>query len=185
MDAKNDPRWLVVMGVSGSGKTTLGNELAEIMGLDYRDGDDLHPQANIDKMAAGDPLTDEDRWPWLRLVGQWLADQEDGGIIGCSALKRVYRDVLREACPQVQFVHVHGDFDVLFERMGLRPGHFMPASLLQSQFDTLEPLEDDETGRVFDVTRPAREIARDVAAWLDETGSSPKHEHTSETDKTD
>lgn len=87
-------------------------------------------------------------------------------MVGCSALKRKYRDLIREYCPAVVFVHVHGDFDVLHERMQHRPGHFMPASLLQSQFDTLEPLEEDETGRVFDVTRPVEDIAQEAAFWI-------------------
>ena len=159
-------RHVVVMGVSGSGKTTVGEALSPLVGLEYRDGDDMHPQANIDKMAAGIPLNDADREPWLKQIGQWLGERPEGAMVGCSALKRKYRDLIREYCPAVVFVHVHGDFDVLHERMQHRPGHFMPASLLQSQFDTLEPLEDDETGRVFDVTRPASEIAGDAAAWI-------------------
>ena len=137
-----------------------------MVGLEYRDDDDMHPQANIDKMAAGTPLNDADREPWLKQIGQWLADRPEGAMVGCSALKRKYRDLIREYCPAVVFVHVHGDFDVLHERMQHRPGHFMPASLLQSQFDTLEPLEEDETGRVFDVTRPVEEIAQKAAAWI-------------------
>ena len=87
-------------------------------------------------MAAGIPLNDADREPWLKQIGQWLADRPEGAMVGCSALKRKYRDLIREYCPGVVFVHVHGDFDVLYERMQHRPGHFMPASLLQSQFDT-------------------------------------------------
>ena len=159
-------RHIVVMGVSGSGKTTVGETLSPLVGLEYRAGDDMHPQSNIDKMAAGIPLNDADREPWLKQIGQWLADRPEGAMVGCSALKRQYRDLIREYCPSVVFVHVHGDFDVLYERMQHRPGHFMPASLLQSQFDTLEPLENDETGRVFDVTRPASDIAGDAAEWI-------------------
>lgn len=115
-------RHIVVMGVSGSGKTTVGEALSPLVGLEYRDGDDMHPQANIDKMAAGTPLNDADREPWLKQIGQWLADRPEGAMVGCSALKRKYRDLIREYCPGVVFVHVHGDFDVLHERMQHRPG---------------------------------------------------------------
>lgn len=139
-------RHIVVMGVSGSGKTTVGQLLGEHLGLPYRDGDDLHPQANIDKMAQGQALTDDDRLPWLELVGQWLADHPDGGVIGCSALKRSYRDMIRSVVPDVTFVHVHGDRRVLEERMHQRPGHFMPSSLLDSQLEILEDLDDGENG---------------------------------------
>ena len=157
---------IVVMGVSGSGKTTIGNLISEKLDLPYRDGDDLHPQANIDKMAAGTPLTDEDRWPWLELVGQWLIDHPDGGVIGCSSLKRSYRELIREAAPEVKFVHVHGTRDVLDKRMSRRPGHFMPTSLLDSQLETLEELGSDEPGRVFDIADPADVLAEKVVAWL-------------------
>lgn len=157
---------IVVMGVSGSGKSTVGELLAQDRGLPYRDGDDLHPQANIDKMAEGIPLNDEDRWPWLDLVGAWLEDHPDGGIIGCSALKRSYRDRIRAVAPNTVFVHVHGDYDLLFERMDERPGHFMPASLLDSQMDTLEMLDDDEDGHVFDVTHTPEEIVKQASSWL-------------------
>lgn len=165
-------RQIVVMGVSGSGKTTVGDQLAERLGLPYHDGDDLHPQSNIDKMAEGIPLSDEDRWPWLELVGQWLAEHPEGGIIGCSALKRSYRDAIRAAAPDAVFVHVHGDFDLLRARMDDRPGHFMPASLLESQMDTLELLEDDEVGKTFDVQAPVDEITAAAAEWLETLGTS-------------
>ncbi|MCZ9310232.1 gluconokinase [Corynebacterium uberis] len=154
------------MGVSGAGKTTIGTLLAERLGVSYRDGDDLHPQANIDKMASGQPLNDEDRWPWLKEVGQWLAQAHDGGVIGCSALKRSYRDLIRQACPDVEFVHVHGDVDVLASRMDQREGHFMPSSLLESQLATLEPLGSDEAGAVFDIAAPADAVADKAAAWV-------------------
>ncbi|WP_034990561.1 gluconokinase [Corynebacterium halotolerans] len=157
---------IVIMGVSGSGKSTVGELLGERLGLPYRDGDDLHPPANIDKMSAGQPLTDEDRWPWLRLVGEWLTDHPDGGIIGCSALKRSYRDMIRESAPGVVFVHVHGTRELLHERMLHRPGHFMPASLLESQFDTLEDLGPDETGQVFDIAEPPETVVDQVTDWL-------------------
>ncbi len=157
---------IVVMGVSGSGKTTIGQLLGQRLGLEYRDGDDLHPQENIDKMAQGTPLNDDDRWPWLRLIGQWLVDHPEGGIIGCSALKRSYRDLIRESDPEVVFVHVHGSPELLAKRMEERPGHFMPPSLLQSQLDTLEPLGTDEKGRVFDIAQTPDELVDEVVAYL-------------------
>ena len=166
MTTENTPLHVVVMGVSGSGKTTVGEMLAEKLALPYYDGDDLHPQANIDKMAQGVPLTDEDRWPWLTLVGEWLAERPEGGVIGCSALKRSYRDAIRAASPGVSFVHVHGAKDLLRERMEHRPGHFMPASLLDSQFATLEELDEDEVGQVFDVADTPDRIVEAAAVWL-------------------
>lgn len=166
MTTENKPLHVVVMGVSGSGKTTVGDMLAETLGLPYYDGDDLHPQANIDKMAQGIPLTDEDRWPWLQLVGEWLAERPAGVVIGCSALKRSYRDAIRAASPGVAFVHVHGTKELLRGRMEERPGHFMPASLLDSQFDTLEELDEDEIGQVFDVSDSPGQIVEAAALWL-------------------
>lgn len=154
------------MGVSGSGKTTIGEQLAAHLGLPYRDGDDLHPQANIDKMASGQPLNDDDRWPWLDLVGSWLADHPEGGVIGCSALKRSYRDLIRQQAPDVKFVHVHGSTEVLQRRMESRPGHFMPPELLQSQLDTLEPLASDEVGAVFDIEQSPAQLVTCAADWL-------------------
>lgn len=160
------PVYLVIMGVSGCGKTTVGEYLAPLLGLPYLDGDDLHPQANIEKMTSGHPLNDEDRWPWLEQVGAWLEEQPNGGIIGCSALKRSYRDVIRRHAPGVQFVHLAGDFDLLYERINSRPGHFMKSTLLQSQFDTLEDLEEDEAGMRLDVAIPADELAQQIAQKL-------------------
>lgn len=157
---------VVVMGVSGSEKTTVGTMLGEKLGLPYRDGDDLHPQTNIDKMARGEALDDDDRWPWLKLVGQWLHQQESGGIIGCSALKRSYRDLIRSAAPGVKFVHVHGTEELLSERMNARTGHFMPPSLLKSQLETLEPLGADEDGLVVDIADSPKVIAQKAADWL-------------------
>lgn len=157
---------VVVMGVSGSGKTTTGLLLSERLDLPYADGDDLHPQVNIDKMAAGQPLNDEDRWPWLELIGRWLSDHPEGGIIGCSALKRSYRDLIRKFAPEVRFVHVHGTREVLGERMAHREGHFMPPELLDSQIATLEELADDESGAVFNVADAPEKVAEDAATWL-------------------
>lgn len=166
MPAQDIPHHVVVMGVSGSGKTTTGELLGELLDLPYADGDDLHPRSNIDKMEAGQPLNDEDRWPWLELIGRWLSEHPDGGIIGCSALKRSYRDLIREFAPEVRFIHVHGSREVLWERMSHREGHFMPPELLDSQFATLEKLGPEEPGAVFDVSLPPAEIVRRAAAWL-------------------
>ena len=148
---------LVVMGVSGSGKSTVGAALAQRLRVPYADADDFHPPENVAKMTAGEPLDDDDRAPWLEAIGAWLAER-DAGVITCSALKRGYRDLLRRHRSDVGFVHLHGDREVIARRQATRPGHFMPASLLDSQFATLEPLEDDERGFVVDVGRSVDEI---------------------------
>lgn len=143
---------IVVMGVSGSGKSTVGAALAQRLRVPFADADDFHPPANIAKMTSGQPLNDDDRHPWLEAIGEWLAERgERGGVMSCSALKRVYRDQLRRHCPDVEFVHLSGTPEVIGRRQASRPGHFMPASLLQSQFATLEPLESDENGFAIDV----------------------------------
>jgi gluconokinase len=139
------------MGVSGSGKSTVGAALARRIGVPFADADAFHPAANIAKMAAGTPLTDDDRYQWLDAVGQWLADHEGGGVMSCSALKRAYRDRLRSFCPQIEFLHLTGLPELIARRQAARPGHFMPSALLQSQFDTLEPLAPDEHGIAVDV----------------------------------
>ena len=143
---------IVVMGVSGSGKSTVGAALAQRLHVPFADADDFHPEANVAKMSAGHALNDDDRHPWLDAVGDWLANHcGEGGVMSCSALKRKYRDQLRKHCPQVRFLHLSGSPEVIGRRQASRPGHFMPASLLASQFDTLEPLEADEHGVVVDV----------------------------------
>jgi gluconokinase len=140
------------MGVSGSGKSTVGAALAQRLRVPFADADDFHPEANVAKMSAGHALNDEDRYPWLDAIGDWLAEHcGAGGVMSCSALKRKYRDQLRKHCPQVGFLHLSGSPEVIGRRQASRPGHFMPASLLASQFDTLEPLEADEPGVVVDV----------------------------------
>ena len=144
-------RPLVVMGVSGSGKSTVGAALAQRLRVPFEDADDFHPPENIAKMSAGEPLDDHDRRPWLEAIGQWLAEHPDGGVMSCSALKRKYRDQLRGHAPDVRFVLLAGSAEVIARRQASRPGHFMPASLLASQFATLEPLEPDEGGVVLDV----------------------------------
>ena len=145
------PPVLVVMGVSGSGKSTVGAAVAQRLRVPFADADDFHPPANIAKMTAGQALDDDDRRPWLEAIGEWLAAHPDGAVISCSALKRSYRDQLRAHAPDVAFLHLQGERDVIARRQASRPGHFMPASLLTSQFATLEPLQPDERGVVIDV----------------------------------
>lgn len=163
------PRVVVVMGVAGTGKSTVGALLATRLGVPYADGDDFHPPANIEKMRAGTPLTDEDRWPWLDAIGTWAHRQEaeGGGVVSCSALKRVYRDRLRATAPGIVLVHLTGDRNLIEERMRLRQGHFMPTALLDSQFATLEPLQADEPGVAVDVSGEPEEIADRTAAALE------------------
>ncbi len=152
---------IVVMGVSGSGKSTVGAALAGRLRVPFEDADDLHPQANIDKMSRGEPLDDHDRWPWLERIGQWLAEHSGGGVIAASALKRKYRDQLRHHAPDVEFVHLAGGRDVIEKRQASRPGHFMPSSLLRSQLSTLEPLAPDERGTTISVDQSVDEIVQE------------------------
>jgi carbohydrate kinase (thermoresistant glucokinase family) len=155
------------MGVSGSGKSTVGRAVADALGASFVDGDDLHPAANVAKMAAGIPLTDADREPWLRAVGRTLADGDDTGVVvACSALKRSYRDLIRAEAPGTVFAELDGPRELLQERM-IRPGHFMPASLLDSQLATLEPLQADEAGLRLDIAESPAELA---AAIVDRVG---------------
>jgi gluconokinase len=142
---------IVVMGVSGSGKSTVGAALAQRLRVPFADADDFHPPANIAKMTAGHALDDDDRYPWLEAIGDWLDEHRTGGVMSCSALKRRYRDQLRRHCPELRFLHLSGTPEVIGHRQASRPGHFMPATLLASQFETLEPLGDDEAGSVIDV----------------------------------
>ncbi len=146
------PPLIVVMGVSGSGKTTVGRLLAERLGVPFADADDLHSAAQVAKMAAGHPLTDDDRWPWLALVGAALSNAEGTGLVmACSALKRAYRDAILRAEPRTRFLDLEGSRALLESRVGHRVGHFMPASLLDSQLATLEPLARDEPGVAIDL----------------------------------
>jgi len=165
---------VVVMGVSGSGKSTVGAALAQRLRVPFADADDFHPPANIAKMTAGQPLDDHDRGPWLAAIGAWLAAHPGGGVMSCSALKRSYRDRLRGHAPHVEFLHLDGTPEVIMARQASRPGHFMPASLLASQFATLEPLAADERGVVVDVAQSVdRIVERYVASIRD---SSPTKE---------
>ena len=156
-------RSVVVMGVSGSGKTTVGSALAQRLGLRFVDADSLHPAANVEKMAAGIPLTDDDRWPWLDAVGAVLADGPV--VVACSALRRVYRDRLRVAAPDVAFVYLHASRELLEERMTHRT-HFMPVSLLDSQFATLEPPAPDEHAISIDVDESVDETVQKAVELL-------------------
>jgi gluconokinase len=143
------PCHVVVMGISGSGKTTIATRLAEQLDWTFAEADDFHPTANITKMSSGTPLTDEDRWPWLRRLADWIGEHEGAGrcaVVTCSALKRSYRDLLRDGHPSVWFAHVTADRELIRERLEHRSGHYMPSSLLDSQLATLEPLGDDEPG---------------------------------------
>ena len=165
-----DPVWhLVFMGVSGSGKSTVAGAVHERLGWDLAEGDDFHPPANVEKMAAGRPLDDEDRRPWLEALATWTRERDAAGtptLMTCSALRRSYRDVLRGGGERTFFVHLHGDPGLLLERMGGRD-HFMPPSLLESQLDILEPLADDEAGLVVDPVDPPQQIADQVLSRLD------------------
>jgi gluconokinase len=152
---------VVVMGVSGSGKSTVGTALAGRMGVPFADADDFHSPASVAKMRGGVALDDVDRRPWLLAIGQWLAQHRDGdggAVVTCSALKRAYRDTLREAAPDITFLHLDGDVETVRRRVAARTGHFMPESLVQSQFDALEPLEPDERGVVIDFALPVEVI---------------------------
>ena len=158
-------RRVVIMGVSGCGKSSVGAGLAARLGLNYRDGDDLHPPENVAKMRVGMPLTDADRWPWLDRVGQVLL-AEAPVIVGCSALKRAYRDRIRTAAGgPVTFVHLAGSQEVIAARMALRQGHYMPLSLLDSQFAALEPPAAEEAITVS-IDQPLEALVADILRQL-------------------
>ncbi|MGX5679769.1 gluconokinase [Schumannella luteola] len=158
---------VVVMGVSGSGKSTVGGLLADRLGIPFADADDLHPPANVEKMRAGHPLDDEDRGPWLLLVGDALAAATATGLVmACSSLKRAYRDLIRDRAPETVFVYLHGSRDLLVERMSAREGHFMPATLLDSQLATLEPPAADERAITVEISAAPGELAEEIAGTL-------------------
>lgn len=157
------------MGVSGCGKSTIGALVAHELGLPFTDGDSLHPLANIAKMAAGTPLSDDYRAPWLEIVGQKLTDSANGLVVACSALKRSYRDMIRAQAPDVVFLHLDGSREILGSRLEGRTGHFMPTTLLDSQLATLEPLEVDESAVVIDISAPIPALVRDAVVRLRHT----------------
>lgn len=166
---------VLVMGVSGAGKSTLGALLAEALGVPFADADAFHPPANVAKMAAGMPLTDDDRWPWLDAIGAWLAARgAGGGVVTCSALKRAYRDRLRAACPSLRLVHLDGDAALIAARQATRPGHFMPASLMASQFATLEPPNAEEGAIILSVTPPPAQVLAAALAALGMDGATDR-----------
>lgn len=158
---------VVVMGVSGSGKSTVGGLLAERLGVPYAEADDFHPPANIAKMSAGQPLNDEDRAPWLDAIAAWIAGRgEAGGVVSCSALRRRYRDRLRKDGPGLFFLHLDGSEELIASRLAARMQHFMPAGLLHSQFEALEPLGPDETGAVVVIDGGPQQITDRALAAL-------------------
>ena len=170
MTTSEIPRRLVVMGVTGCGKTTVGALLAGRLGARFLDGDDYHPEANVAKMASGQPLTDQDRWPWLDRLGQVMdqAVAEEGRVVlACSALRRAYRERLGDgSTDKPLFLHLSGAQKVIHDRMAARREHFMPVGLLDSQIATLEPIELDENGIVIDIAAPADELVTEIQARL-------------------
>ncbi|MCY6379723.1 gluconokinase [Hoeflea prorocentri] len=156
------------MGVAGCGKTSVGEALITQYGWAFIDGDALHPQRNIDKMAAGEPLTDEDRLPWLMQIGETMRDHAEPVAIGCSALKRGYRDIIRmTAGGDVCFIFLNGSRELIETRMAARTGHFMPLSLLDSQFDALEPPTHDELFVDIDISGDLDSIVSDIRKKLE------------------
>ncbi|MEM1345031.1 MAG: gluconokinase [Pseudomonadota bacterium] len=164
------PARVIVMGVTGCGKTTIGALLAGRLGAVFLDGDDYHPEANVAKMASGTPLTDDDRWPWLDRLGIAMEEavgRKGSAVVACSALRRVYRDRLTAACAAAPlFVHLEGGRDLIHGRMAARHEHFMPTALLESQLDTLEPIEADEHAIVTAIDAEAEHIVARILAQL-------------------
>jgi len=164
---------IVVMGVSGAGKSTVGALLAERLGWPFEDGDSFHPPANVAKMRAGTPLTDEDRWPWLRAIAARIGAARAAGagvVIACSALKQAYRDVLRDGHADVRFLHLTGEPALIMARQAARTGHYMPASLVASQFATLEQPETEADVIDAEVDPDPPEIVRKAIAQLRRRG---------------
>ncbi len=178
MAADDSPRTtsIVVMGVSGSGKSTVAAGLVDRLGWEFAEGDEFHPPANVEKMRSGRPLDDDDRWPWLRRLADWIGEHEQAGrsvVVTCSALRRSYRDLLRDGHPSVWFAHVTADADLIRDRMQRRTGHYMPASLLDSQLATLEPLQPDEPGAsISGAGRPDEVVAELLSVLQKERGSA-------------
>lgn len=164
------PQAVIVMGVSGCGKSSVGEALAQRLGLAFIEGDVLHPESNVAKMAAGTPLTDEDRWPWLTVIGERIADalaRGEGIIVSCSALKKIYREHLRAATgDRLSFVYLHGSRELLGRRMGARTGHFMPLGLLDSQLATLEVPTGEPRVVTVSIDQPVEGIVTDALNGL-------------------
>jgi len=153
------------MGVSGCGKSEVGRALSEALGVPFLEGDDFHSAANVAKMSAGTPLTDDDRADWLLALQAQIRNACDSGIglvLSCSALKRRYRDLLRVGDPALRFAHLLGERELIEARMKARPGHYMPPSLLDSQLQALEPLQADEAGIVLDIRKPIAELVAEI-----------------------
>lgn len=156
------------MGVSGAGKSTVARALADRLKWAFAEGDEFHPESNVEKMTAGVPLTDADRAPWLRALARWTNERDASGeptVLSCSALRRRYRNVLASDLPGTLFIHLTVDAATLLQRMGGRQ-HFMPVDLLQSQLETLEPLASDERGRCFDAGVPPEQMVDSILATL-------------------
>lgn len=159
----------VVMGVSGCGKSTVGVQLAAALGVRFLEGDSLHPVRNVARMAAGFALDDEDREGWLQALAERIREARIAGkglVLSCSALKRSYRDILREGAPDLRFLYLYGDLELLTARMAARIGHYMPMSLLASQLSTLEAPDNNENAQHFDVVRPPEDIVSSVVSAL-------------------
>jgi gluconokinase len=163
---------LIVMGVSGSGKTTVASELAGRLRWTFEDGDKFHPKSNVEKMSAGHPLTDEDRWPWLNAIAdeiERVCTARGHLVVACSALKRIYRDVLLRGRNDVRFVFLNGTQQLIAQRLSLRKDHFMPPGLLDSQFGTLEPPSLDEKTIDVSIDAPVDAIVEDIVSKLQAT----------------
>lgn len=168
-------RIIIVMGVSGCGKSSIGTSLAARFGTPFLDGDDFHPPANVEKMRSGQPLDDEDRWPWLAALGSALhqtASIEGRVFAACSSLKRSYRDALRRAADEpILFLHLDGSKELIAGRMAARVNHYMPTGLLDSQIATLEPLEDDENAARIGIDQPLEAIEEEAAKIIEAHGA--------------
>lgn len=169
-----NPRLFVIMGVAGCGKSTVGIALADQLGGIYLEGDEFHPQSNIEKMSNGEPLTDEDRWPWLKIIARKMAKSDGLIFAGCSALKRSYRDfITSQAGEDVTFIHLSGSKELIAGRMKKRAGHFMPTSLLDSQFATLEPLSAQESAIIVDIAHAEQEVLDQIITSItDQNGGN-------------
>ncbi len=168
-DSGKIPCALIVMGVSGSGKSTIGEKLAERLGCGYEDGDKFHPPSNVAKMSAGQPLTDEDRWPWLQAIAieiDRVCEAGEHAVIACSALKHAYRDILVRGRNDVRIVYLKGTQDLIASRLALRKDHFMPPGLLESQFKTLEPPEASENPITVSIDGSVETVVNDILRQL-------------------
>jgi gluconokinase len=168
-EASKIPCAVVVMGVAGSGKTTIGEGLAEQLGWTYEDGDKFHPKSNVEKMSAGHPLTDADRWPWLQAIADEIdrvCKAGERAVVACSALKRSYRDVLVHGRDDVRIVYLEGTRELIASRLATRKGHFMPPTLLESQFKTLQPPGDDENPVTVSIDASVEAVVDDIVRKL-------------------